>query len=59
MYRQANWGDKVGVIDSQGEARIGLIVGFDESNELNTKVLYEDGTFDWYNRDILEASKQQ
>jgi hypothetical protein len=55
-YVFTNWGDKVYVIDDSGVTRQGVITEYDPSIFENTKVIYEKGGFDWYNRDELEKS---
>ena len=50
-YKNAIFG---GIVDVKGTK--GVIVGFDESNDLNTKVVYETGGYDWFKRDELEKN---
>jgi len=49
-YVFANWGEKVYVIDGVGRFKKGVITEFDTSDDRNTKVVYKNGGFDWYNR---------
>jgi hypothetical protein len=53
-YKYANFGAIVSV-----EGKRGVITMFDESNPLNTKVIYETGGFDWFSRDELEKSLEK
>ena len=53
-YKYTNFGQLVMVVNPTGELAKGVITAFDESNKLNTKVTYENGGFDWFNRDELE-----
>jgi len=55
----ANWGEKVQVIDNVGLLHTGVIVEFDLSDKDNTKVVYEDGGFDWYNREYVEKGMKE
>ena len=56
IYTFANWGDKVWVDRGDGDYRKAVITEFDNSDERNTKVVYKNGGFDWYNRDEVEES---
>jgi hypothetical protein len=55
-YVFANWGERVSMIDGAGRAREGVITEFDDSDTRNTKVVYQGGAFDWFNRDEVEES---
>jgi hypothetical protein len=55
-YIFANWAEKVYMIDGAGRAREGVITEFDDSDTRNTKVVYQGGAFDWFNRDEIEES---
>jgi hypothetical protein len=55
-YVFANWGEIVSLIDGAGRAREGVITEFDDSDTRNTKVVYQGGAFDWFNRDEVEES---
>jgi pyruvate/2-oxoglutarate dehydrogenase complex dihydrolipoamide dehydrogenase (E3) component len=57
-YVFANWGERVTVVDSVERIREGVITEFDPSNSRDTKVVYKDGGFDWYNRNEVEESMQ-
>jgi hypothetical protein len=55
-YVFANWGERVSLIDGAGRPREGVITEFDDSDTRNTKVVYQGGAFDWFNRDEVEES---
>ena len=54
-YVFANWGEKVRVLDCTNNLRDGVITEFDPSSKEDTKVVYQDGHFDWYPRVDIEA----
>lgn len=55
-YVFVNFGEKVSVIDNVGLLCKGVVTEFDPSvPESNTKIVYEEGGFDWYNRDEVES----
>lgn len=58
IYTFTNWGDKVNAIDYQGRERQGVITEFDTVCYEDTKVVYSNGGFDWFNRDELELSSE-
>lgn len=54
-YVFANWAQPVKMIDSVGRLQEGVITEFDNTSEMNTKIVYKNGGFDWYNRGEIEA----